>query len=73
MITVWESHGPASHWFIFASREDREAKISELAGTWEELEDRSTLLNYVVTWNDVQGFGLEVAHADWAGRTVVRQ
>jgi hypothetical protein len=56
-------------WFMFATEEARDAKLAEMLGSWVALEDRSVLLNYVLTWVDVQGFGLEVTHAAWAPRT----
>jgi hypothetical protein len=67
---VWapSSNRPDCLWAIYATADERDAALFAGFRTWAALEDRSVLLNYALLWRDVNGFGLELTTADFAGR-----
>lgn len=53
-----------SLWLFYATHADRQAAIRTLYGRWLETDDRAVQLQYVLVWNDVAGYALELAHGN---------
>jgi len=47
-----------SHWYVLPTATLRDLVCRQLLR-------KDSRLNYVLFWKDVNGFGLQVAHADW--------
>lgn len=62
------SNRPDNLWAIYRTPEERDAALYAGFLTWAALPDCSVLLNYALAWRDVNGWGLHLAHAAWAGR-----
>jgi hypothetical protein len=61
---AFESNRPDNRWYILPTKALRDLVIRNVHRL-KQSNDRP--LNYVVCWPDTQGFGLEVAHAEWVG------
>lgn len=51
--------GFLSFWYIIPSVQMRQTMIDKLILRFPEL-------NYILTWNDKNGYGLQVSYCDWA-------
>lgn len=53
-----DAHGKPSHWYVLPSQNMRDIIIRQLL----KLDKR---LNYVLTWKDTNGYGLQVTQCAW--------